>query len=53
MTTDEQNVQAAASSDDGAADARPSWIKPDVAVIDIRETQTGGLGNNDGAASHT
>ena len=33
--------------------ARPSWIKPEVAVIDIRETQAGGLGNNDGAASHT
>ena len=29
------------------------WVKPEVEIVDIRETLTVGLGNNDGAASHT
>ncbi len=31
----------------------PSWIKPEVDLIDIRDTMAGGLGNNDGIADHT
>ena len=32
---------------------RPAWIAPEVEIIDIRETRTVGLGNNDGFISHT
>jgi len=38
---------------DAVASPEIAWVRPHVEVIDIRETQGGGLGNNDGAASHS
>jgi hypothetical protein len=50
MTTESTASESAKAANEAE---RPSWIKPEADLIDIRDTMTGGLGNNDGAASHT
>jgi hypothetical protein len=54
MATDPAFTAASTDGKDTAAGvSRPLWFKPEVDVIDIEETKSGGGGNSDGAASHT